>query len=187
MAYYWQDTITDTLLGEVWEHIPFNHDVKISNFGRVKDKKGIRKLYRTNKGGKGNGYVITGINSQRQLVHRLVADCFIKNPNPDVFNQVNHIDGDKANNHYSNLEWCNNRLNVLHAVKTGLHKPMKGDKNGASTISNEMAKAIIRISLTSSLKNREAANYFGIPYSTFRKIKDGTHWSLLDSYRNKFL
>jgi hypothetical protein len=97
------------------------------------------------------------------------------------------LNGLKQDNRAVNLEWCDNRMNVIHAVKMGLHKPMIGDNNGAATMSNEKAMAIIRIMATSSLKNREAAKMFGIPYSTMRKIKDGTHWNNLEWYRNKFM
>ena len=53
-------------------------------------------------------------------IHRLVAEHFI--PNPYHYEMVNHIDGDKTNNHVSNLEWCNAQQNMEHALKTGLCK-----------------------------------------------------------------
>lgn len=49
-------------------------------------------------------------------VHRLVAQYFI--PNPNNYTQVNHIDGNKNNNDVSNLEWCSNRMNVIHYYKS---------------------------------------------------------------------
>ncbi len=50
--------------------------------------------------------------------HRLVAIHYI--PNPKKLEQVNHKDGKKRHNHYSNLEWCTASENMKHAVRTGL-------------------------------------------------------------------
>ena len=43
---------------------------------------------------------------------------------------VNHIDGDKQNNHYLNLEWCNHAENQHHARRNGLFKNLyeQGDR-----------------------------------------------------------
>lgn len=51
-------------------------------------------------------------------VHRLVAEVFI--PNYNKLPQVNHIDGNKQNNHVANLEWCTAKHNMNEAVRTGL-------------------------------------------------------------------
>ena len=52
-------------------------------------------------------------------VHRLVAETFI--PNKLNKQEVNHIDGNKANNNVNNLEWVTSSENKNHACRTGLN------------------------------------------------------------------
>lgn len=58
-------------------------------------------------------------------IHRMVAEAFIANP--DDKPQVNHKDGDKENNIWTNLEWATNSENQRHAVDTGLKIPITGE------------------------------------------------------------
>jgi hypothetical protein len=62
------------------------------------------------------------------LIHRLVAEAFIGKQPPGL-NQINHKDGVKTNNHYTNLEWCNNSYNQKHANENGLIPPKKRGKD----------------------------------------------------------
>ncbi|MGN0348238.1 MAG: HNH endonuclease [Roseburia sp.] len=61
------------------------------------------------------------VNGKRKSkkIHRLVAETFIENPNN--YNVVNHIDGNKLNNNYKNLEWCTSSKNNFHAWENGLN------------------------------------------------------------------
>ena len=56
-----------------------------------------------------------GKKRKRFFKHRLVAVHFLENINN--LEQVNHIDGDKSNNHYTNLEWVTPKENELHKIK----------------------------------------------------------------------
>ena len=50
-------------------------------------------------------------------ISRLVAENFI--PNPENKPQVDHIDGDRSNNHVSNLRWVTNIENQMHRDEQG--------------------------------------------------------------------
>lgn len=73
----------------------------------------------------------------KHAVHRLVATAFI--PNLENKPQVNHIDGNKLNNHISNLEWVTASENVRHAIATGLKNPKL-----ASTYISEDIRELVR-------------------------------------------
>ena len=65
-----------------------------------------------------NGYLTVTLcnkgKSHSCFVHRLVAENFINNPNPNKLKYINHIDCNRLNNHYNNLEWCTQRENMNH-------------------------------------------------------------------------
>lgn len=68
-----------------------------------------------------SGYYAVQLNGKRYLIHRLVAEQYI--PNPNNLPCVNHKDGNKLNNDVNNLEWCSYSENNEHALKNGLRKP----------------------------------------------------------------
>lgn len=85
----------------------------VSNNGDVfTDRGGKLSQYADKDGYK---YVLIRVNGRRQkhLVHRLVAMAYINTS--DTTLQINHKDGNKANNSVSNLEWCTNSENQLHS------------------------------------------------------------------------
>lgn len=68
-------------------------------------------------------------------VHRLVALAWVRNRKPDVYDEVNHRDGDKLNCRWTNLQWCTRLMNIRHAWRTGLStytKPAAGTKHAKS-------------------------------------------------------
>lgn len=72
------------------------------------------------------GYLSVVVRRKTYMLHRLVAQAYIPNPLKKPF--VNHIDGNKHNNHVGNLEWCTTAENNQHARETGLHVQLKGHK-----------------------------------------------------------
>lgn len=107
----------------MWKDIDgYKYRYQVSETGEV------RKIYKGSvkpmKGGTySNGYKFVSLSVHTRLyrnesIHRLVATAFV--PNPKHLPYVNHIDGNKQNNVYSNLEWCTQSENLEHAVRIGL-------------------------------------------------------------------
>lgn len=67
-----------------------------------------------------NGYLRATIFGKDMYVHRLVAMCFLDNPNN--YPEISHEDNDKTNNKVENLKWCNRSYNnkkmFIDGIKT---------------------------------------------------------------------
>ena len=110
-------------------------------------------------------------------VHRLVAELYVDNPNNYPF--VNHIDGNKLNNHYTNLEWCNNSQNLIHAYKIGLRSKIsrQGENNGRCKITEETAKKIKTEANLKTNKVKDIAQKYNVSRQLVSSIKKGTRWA----------
>jgi hypothetical protein len=99
------------------------------------------------------------------LVHRLIAMVFL--PNPENKPMVNHKDGNKKNNHVSNLEWCTRKENELHAKNHGL-KP-SGQRNGSSKITDDDAE-YIRKNYIKRINSNQLSKKFNISREQIQRI-----------------
>lgn len=113
----------DEWRNEEWRALPSIPDYEVSDLGRVR-RKTSGKLLTQSVTATGHRHVsprINGKNSPR-YVHRLVAEVFLysdKHPGQD---QVNHKDGNPANNAVTNLEWTTQKENLGQAVAQGLRR-----------------------------------------------------------------
>lgn len=107
-------------------------------------------------------------------VHRLVAKAFV--PNPHNYPEVNHIDGNKTNNHVSNLEWVNSSRNQIHAFILGLQKPKFGEENPMAKYKEEDVRIICEL-LTLGYANAEIRDITGLPISLIERVKYGESWA----------
>lgn len=87
------------------------------------------------------GYKVVNVRACNQSVqikvHRLVALCFL--PNPNNLPQVNHKDENPANNNVSNLEWCDQKYNVNYSVS----RLRNGKKYMNAKLTKEKVKAML--------------------------------------------
>lgn len=110
---------------EIWKDIEgYEGLYQVSDLGRVRsldreDAQG-RRIKGTVLAGSlnGKGYLKVSLcrygDVEGKLIHRLVAEAFI--PNPDGLSEVNHLDEDKMNNAVSNLEWCSRPYNINYGA-----------------------------------------------------------------------
>ena len=106
---------------EIWKDIKeYEGLYQVSNLGRIKSlpRNGTVQVVKILNPCKDTyGYLRIKLSknnkAKKYQVHRLVAQAFI--PNPENKPQVNHLDGNKLNNYYKNLEWCTNGENQIHS------------------------------------------------------------------------
>lgn len=148
---------------EVWKALAPFPKYEVSNFGKVRVTE-TRKLL---KGSISRGYIRYDlcVNGKRivRLGHRLVAETFL--PVIDGKDFVNHIDGNKANNVLTNLEWCTPSENMQHASKV----------LGMSSVNKRAVKCIESGKVFSSAY--EAEKVLGIPNSCINRCCNGVRKS----------
>lgn len=162
--------------GEKWKNI--NDTYAISNFGRVRNiltnvirKTGVNKY----------GYErVTLSDNISYLIHTLVTKAFL--PNPNKYPEVNHKDGVKINNHYTNLEWCTEEYNLQHALDNGLRNTL-GENSPKSKI-DEITAILICDMLeigTSSTHIMKTLNNKNVSKTMIDKIRSGIRWKHISS------
>jgi hypothetical protein len=107
-------------------------------------------------------------------VHRLVAMAFIPNPSDKPF--VNHIDGNRENNHVSNLEWSTASENNQHAVDVLNRPSATGEHHGMTTLIVPQVKEIRMKYATGSYFHRELAVEYGVSRATITNIINKKTW-----------
>ena len=157
-------------------------DYFITDGGEVISKKwGKIKILRPVNNKKGYLSVRLSMNGKpiRKFIHRLVAEHFVEGYEEGLV--VNHKDGNKTNNHYSNLEWCTLSENSKHSFFNGLSKLpyASGESNGFSKLKNEDV-----LKMRELYKNGSSIEDLNLKFNIckrhIRDIVSGKRWSHLN-------
>lgn len=93
----------------VFDEFANDGDYFISNYDNVISLKGkkwrIRKQTPDEDGYLTVSFSFDGKTTKPFYTHRLIAKHFVPNENPEEKNVVHHLDGQRQNNHYTNLVW----------------------------------------------------------------------------------
>ncbi len=139
------------------------------------------KIIKAHNDKRGYSMVNTYVNKKVVLrqVHQLVALTYLGLPPGPIGKtkgsyQVDHIDGDKSNNHYSNLEWVTVEENVRRAVAQGKfnHGKNRGINSPNSFLTNELVEEI-RIKASKGKRLKELSQEYNICIDSIKKIVTG--------------
>ncbi len=170
--------------GKVWATVRKHPAYEVSNHGDVRRRLPGRGTWAgrlLSPARDTKGYPIVCIHGRTTKIHGMVADAFI-GPRPEGL-QVNHIDGNKANNSVSNLEYVTGRENMRHAIRTGLMPPTpRGKANWHSGANRprkltEMKVRVIRRLIENGMRLVDIAPIFGIHQGTVSEIKRRRIWA----------
>lgn len=164
----------ESLDSEQWADVAgYEGLYQVSTLGRVKSfqcrEKIIVKPQLDN-----HGYLYVGLHkkglAERFQVSRLVAVCFIPNPNNKP--EVNHEDGHPLNNHVSNLTWVTHAENIRHAIFKGLRP--SGSADSRAKLSDDDV-CYIRDN-PDRLTGRQLAKLFNVHVMTISGVQLGKHY-----------
>ena len=116
------------------------------------------------------GYEKVSICGKQYSVHRLVALAYC---DKDVGKcDVNHIDGNKLNNNFKNLEWVTKSENMIHAFSTGLARARTSDRCNFTKIDECKALTCYTLKM-SGIKVKDIANFYKVTTYCISRIVNG--------------
>lgn len=173
---------------ELWKPVPiepYGAYYEVSNLGRVRST-GLQTalcgrkhlpagfVYKTPLNGTGRqtiGLRLKGV-VKHFHVYRLVALAFI--PNPLGLPFINHIDGIPSHDRWDNIEWCTQKENIGHSVRTGLH-PL-GERHPNAKLTGEKVSAFLAAYTGEPGDLKEWARKLGVSKTALQHVLIGKTW-----------
>ena len=161
---------------EEWKSIDGYPHWKVSNFGTIVGPSG--KILKPLNNGMGYFSVaLSGHKYQKKFyIHRIVGFHFVPEFRHGL--EINHKDGNKANNHYLNLEWVSHSGNVHHANKNGLTNILRGEKRSLK-LKDDDVRCIRRDYVPFKNSLSMVAKKYKVSRAAIREIVCGRSWKHL--------
>lgn len=166
---------------EQWAVIPNTNGLyKVSTLGNIYSLKRGKFIKTTKpKVGYSSFSISVGSHTKLGVVHKLVAEAFI--PNPNNYKYVDHIDGDRFNNNVNNLKWCSCKQNANNPITI---ERKKLNCNGRPiAVAQKLNGEVIATypSMTQAAKqNNLLVNRLRLCCLNLAKTYNGYEWSFLD-------
>lgn len=171
-------------MDEIWKPVVgYEEFYEVSNLGRMRIL--VDRPYQGLKAGHirnfplKRGYPATNLfrdsKVKQCLVHCLVAEAFL-GPRPDGM-EINHKDGNKANNYIDNLEYVTKSQNALHAVHVlGVGPDNRGERHGMHKLTKDTIKKIRELCATGEYSYSQIGDMFKICPSAVCQIVKRKRW-----------
>lgn len=157
---------------EIWKDIlEFQSRYEISSFGNIKNKKTQKILKpREHSGGYLQVNIINNGKLKNYYVHRLVAKYFCDIPEDIEKKDINHIDGNKKNNFYKNLEFCTRSENIKHSFYTNKNRNKFGEQIWNSKLTLSDIENIKKIKKEQKISNKKISEMYNISESQITRV-----------------
>lgn len=120
------------------------------------------------------GYHVLTVGYKQYRWHRFIWECHF-GLITDKTLVINHKDGDKTNNHVSNLELVTSQENTVHAFANGLRKSKVGEDMGGSKITNNQCRELISLILAGKT-NKELGKMYNLHPNYVSLIRHRKRW-----------
>ncbi len=183
----WCNALFSNYIGDIeeWKNIQgYEGKYQVSSFGNVRSLDRIieygdisKGQYHSRKGQlltptNSNGYLTVGLSGKTFTVHSLVANAFLNKSANNLI--INHIDCNKSNNFYKNLEWITQKENIQNSIKTTNGNVGSNQKD--AKLNEELVIEIKELLNSKKMSQAKIATLYGVSTTTISEIKTGKKW-----------
>lgn len=171
---------------EIWVKVSFKYptktcDYEVSNYGRVKSthkNTGTENILKGSMSAQGFRQVNIRLTEGRHgciFPHRVVAENFVARDNLEL-DYIWHLDKDKTNNYYENLEWISKEEWMARLIEKGSYSALHENRYKTYKLNETKVAIIKKLLLTGKTRRKMIAKRFGVTTTQLKRIERGENW-----------